>query len=114
MDDGASVRARAHSAAQLRLLRAVWPLLKPGGELLYTTCSILAAENDGVVGTFLFETADAMPADVHRSLPPPVARLEAPPHAPVHAEARPHGGVVFFPSSAHQGGFVALLRKRAS
>jgi 16S rRNA (cytosine967-C5)-methyltransferase len=34
---------------QLRLLRALWPLLSPGGMLLYTTCSILPHENEQVI-----------------------------------------------------------------
>ena len=34
---------------QQALLSGVWPLLKPGGRLLYITCSILREENDDVV-----------------------------------------------------------------
>jgi 16S rRNA (cytosine967-C5)-methyltransferase len=37
------------AAQQLELLRASWPLLRPGGRLLYVTCSVLPAENSGVV-----------------------------------------------------------------
>ncbi len=40
-------------ATQLGLLRALWPLLQPGGLLLYATCSVLRAENATVVGEFL-------------------------------------------------------------
>ena len=52
--------------AQLQgaLLAALWPLLKPGGRLLYVTCSVLAAENDAVVGRFLDTTADARENDM--------------------------------------------------
>lgn len=39
--------------AQLRILQGLWPLLKPGGVLLYATCSVLAAENGAVVERFL-------------------------------------------------------------
>ena len=44
---------------QARLLDAAWPLLRPGGTLLYATCSILAAENAGQVQAFLDRTPDA-------------------------------------------------------
>jgi 16S rRNA (cytosine967-C5)-methyltransferase len=43
----------AFAATQLALLRACWPLLRPGGRLLYATCSVLPAENEAVIGTFL-------------------------------------------------------------
>lgn len=47
------------AALQQRLLAALWPLLAPGGRLLYVTCSVLAAENDEVVARFLETTPDA-------------------------------------------------------
>jgi 16S rRNA (cytosine967-C5)-methyltransferase len=37
---------------QLAILAGLWPALKPGGRLLYVTCSLLAAENDEVVSQF--------------------------------------------------------------
>jgi len=46
-------------ALQARLLDAVWPLLRPGGVLLYATCSILPEENAGQVEAFLARTPDA-------------------------------------------------------
>jgi len=44
---------------QARLLDATWPLLRPGGTLLYATCSILAEENAGQVQAFLARAPDA-------------------------------------------------------
>jgi 16S rRNA (cytosine967-C5)-methyltransferase len=44
---------------QRSLLDNLWPLLAPGGRMLYVTCSVLAAENDAVVGSFIEATADA-------------------------------------------------------
>ena len=41
------------AALQSELLQSVWTLLKPGGQLLYVTCSVLSQENDAVVGRFL-------------------------------------------------------------
>ena len=49
---------------QLELLEALWPLLVPGGRLLYVTCSTLAEENDAVVGRFLGGHGDADEDDV--------------------------------------------------
>ena len=44
---------------QSKMLNALWPLLVPGGRLLYVTCSVLAAENDNVVARFLATNDDA-------------------------------------------------------
>ncbi|KAF1014995.1 MAG: Ribosomal RNA small subunit methyltransferase B [Stenotrophomonas maltophilia] len=44
---------------QAQLLEACWNLLRPGGTLVYATCSILAAENAGQVQAFLRYHADA-------------------------------------------------------
>ena len=44
---------------QLKLLTNLWPLLKPGGYLLYATCSVLRQENDRLVGRFLKQQTDA-------------------------------------------------------
>ncbi|MFT3800647.1 MAG: 16S rRNA (cytosine(967)-C(5))-methyltransferase RsmB [Burkholderiaceae bacterium] len=38
---------------QVQMLAALWPLLGPGGKLLYATCSVFRQEGEGVVGTFL-------------------------------------------------------------
>ena len=46
-------------ATQASLLDALWPLLRPGGTLLYATCSILRAENDAQVRAFLARMPDA-------------------------------------------------------
>jgi len=43
----------ALAATQVRLLDALWPLLKPGGRLVYATCSMLAAENARQIEAFL-------------------------------------------------------------
>jgi 16S rRNA (cytosine967-C5)-methyltransferase len=41
------------ASAQTRLLAATWPMLAPGGTLVYATCSVLRAENESVVADFL-------------------------------------------------------------
>ena len=113
---------------QLRLLRGVWPTLAEGGELLYTTCSLLDDENCDVVRDFLRETPDATTAILRRPGGGAgnkggggggdggggggggggdgfeLTSLTA---------HKPYGGVTFYPSPTHQGGFVSLLRKAA-
>lgn len=66
---------------QTRLLEALWPLLAPGGTLLYVTCSLLPEENHQQIRAFLAHHADAreqpidddlggLPATPGRQLPP--------------------------------------------
>jgi 16S rRNA (cytosine967-C5)-methyltransferase len=51
---------------QQQLLDALWPLLAPGGILLYSTCSVFRCENIGVVEAFMAQQNDAteLPLDV--------------------------------------------------
>jgi 16S rRNA (cytosine967-C5)-methyltransferase len=47
-------------AVQRALLEALWPLLKPGGRLLYVTCSVFRAEGSEQVRAFLEHHTDAV------------------------------------------------------
>jgi 16S rRNA (cytosine967-C5)-methyltransferase len=47
-------------AMQKKILNAVWPLLAPGGLMLYATCSILKQENEQQIDAFLAEHPDAV------------------------------------------------------
>ncbi len=44
---------------QQQILQALWPLLAPGGMLLYCTCSVLPEENDVLIQRFVEEQDDA-------------------------------------------------------
>ncbi|MBB6248913.1 16S rRNA (cytosine(967)-C(5))-methyltransferase RsmB [Rhodanobacter sp. A1T4] len=44
---------------QRRILSALWPLLAPGGRLIYITCSVLRAENEVIVSDLLAQQGDA-------------------------------------------------------
>ncbi|HVT71814.1 MAG TPA: transcription antitermination factor NusB [Lacunisphaera sp.] len=48
-----------HAGQQLQMLEAAARLVKPGGRLVYSTCSIDAEENDGVSRRFLASPAGA-------------------------------------------------------
>ena len=55
------------AAVQARLLDALWPLLRPGGRLLYCTCSVFRAEGEHQAETFVTRHKDAcfMPSPGH-------------------------------------------------
>jgi len=86
---------------QAKLLRTAWGLLAPGGTLLYTSCSVLRAENEAVVGEFLAVTPQA---------------ADRTPEATRHWPARPDGsgpGYLVQPGEAGMDGFYyACLTRR--
>jgi 16S rRNA (cytosine967-C5)-methyltransferase len=68
------------SLLQNRLLTALWGTLKPGGRLLYCTCSVLKAENEARIYQFLSEHSDAkiLPLGEHYGLDRGVGRQRFP------------------------------------
>jgi 16S rRNA (cytosine967-C5)-methyltransferase len=86
------------------LLAAAWPLLAPGGRLVYATCSVLKAENAAQVARFLAANPEA--AEVTES-----ARLFWPVQPPVTG---PGPGVALLTGAADTDGFYyACIEKRA-
>ena len=51
---------------QRSLLVRAWPLLKPGGRMVYSTCSIESHENEHVVQHFVAEHENAAPGNGYR------------------------------------------------
>ena len=47
------------AAIQKNLLKQLWPLVKPGGRLLYCTCSVFKAEGENQAKTFAEHNTDA-------------------------------------------------------
>ena len=85
---------------QARLLSTLWPLLKPGGRLLYCTCSVFKAEGEQQVQAFLAHNTEA-------------TLLPSPGHLLPHFAAR-EGGVRDNQNRDHDGFYYALLEKRAA
>ena len=82
---------------QARLLKALWPLLSPGGRLLYCTCSVFRSEGEDTVQAFLQHNTDA------RMLPSPGHLIpgKIPTGLPVEHNAL----------GEHDGFYYALLEK---
>jgi len=87
------------ASVQARLLAVLWPLLKPGGRLLYCTCSVFRAEGEVQAQTFVAHNKDAVlrPAPGHL-VPQTGAKGNA---VPDNLEGD------------HDGFYYALLEKRA-
>ncbi|WP_413496285.1 16S rRNA (cytosine(967)-C(5))-methyltransferase RsmB [Morganella psychrotolerans] len=51
------------AALQREILEAIWPYLKPGGTMVYATCSVLPEENIHQVNHFLSAHSDAVLTD---------------------------------------------------
>ena len=89
----------ALAAIQARLLNSLWPLLRPGGRMLYCTCSVFRAEGQNQIQTFLAHNTDA-------------AMCESPGHL-VPATGGGDGAVPDNHPGDHDGFYFALLEKRA-
>ncbi len=76
---------RSFARTQAAILDTLWPLLKPGGKLLYATCSVFPEENSAQIDAFLVRQ-------------PNVERL---------SEEQ------LLPEAEHDGFYYALLRKSA-
>ncbi len=88
--------------AQLALLQKALALLKPGGDMVYSTCSVLAGENEAI----LTEALKGFDAEVE-----PIAfpGLETLPQLPTSIP----GTLCLKPDGLYQGFFVAKLSKTA-
>lgn len=83
---------------QAALLKALWPLLKPGGRLLYCTCSVFKGEGDETVQAFLQRNTDAL------LQPSPGHLIPGQPPVGLPVDHNPLG--------EHDGFYYALLEKR--
>jgi len=88
------------AAQQARLLAALWPLLRPGGRLLYCTCSVFRAEGDAQIQAFVAHNSDAV-------LQPSPGHLL--PSGTDNGARLPDN-----PPGEHDGFFYALLQKNST
>ena len=62
---------RQFARTQAAILDALWPLLKPGGRVLYATCSVFVEENQGQIDAFLARHSDGQRLSEEQWLPGP-------------------------------------------
>jgi 16S rRNA (cytosine967-C5)-methyltransferase len=86
------------AAIQRQLLQTLWPLVRPGGRLLYCTCSVFKAEGDEQVKTFVEHNTEALLVPSLGHLRPQTMRV-----APALADNLP---------GDHDGFYFALLEKK--
>ena len=86
------------ASQQSQILAGLWPTLRPGGKLLYATCSVFVAEGAEVVEAFLSQVPDA------RRLP--ISAVFADGREPI-AQLLPTSTA----SREHDGFFYALIEK---
>jgi len=89
------------AARQGDILDALWPLLKPGGRLLYATCSVLREENHDVAAAFLHRHADAIEIRPGGIVPEAVEAASGP-------------GYQLLPGPANTDGFYYALMERSA
>jgi 16S rRNA (cytosine967-C5)-methyltransferase len=97
------------AAAQRRMLQALWPTVRPGGTVLFVTCSVFRIEGPQVIEDFLAVQSDAYEQ--------PIA-LDSVPHLKLQAECDRTGpGVFLLPIAQadrdHDGFYYCLIGKRA-
>jgi 16S rRNA (cytosine967-C5)-methyltransferase len=80
----------AFAVRQGAILDALWQVLRPGGKLLYATCSVFPQENDAVIDAFVVRAGRAM-------------RLPLPDGAAAQG----------LPGAQHDGFYYALIQKQA-
>ncbi len=87
------------AAIQAKLLKALWPLVRPGGRMLYCTCSVFKAEGETQIQTFVQHNTDALilPSPGHLT----------PSNVTSDASLRDNG------MGEHDGFYYALLEKRS-
>ncbi|TKS70268.1 tRNA (cytosine(34)-C(5))-methyltransferase, mitochondrial [Collichthys lucidus] len=74
-------------ALQAQLLRSALTAVRPGGVVVYSTCTLSSSENYSVVETVLNDCPDAEPEDLWEEIAVPLSKYFA--FSPAHAD---HGG----------------------
>ena len=100
------------SYLQQKMITAAWKLLKPGGVLIYSTCTFGPEENEGPVSRHLKHHADAGLEPVDLDIPGRKPGLKSWSGTPFHNDLK--HAVRVLPSPFLEGFFVCRLKKAKS
>ena len=100
------------AALQLEILTRAADLVRPGGRLVYVTCSVLAAENGAVAEAFAASRPDFSPLPIERAAQPPM--LTIPGRLRLAALAGGGHSVQLSPLRSQTDGFYICLFERTS
>jgi 16S rRNA C967 or C1407 C5-methylase (RsmB/RsmF family) len=88
---------REHAKLQQQILKGVIPLLKPGGRLVYSTCTLAPEENE-INAAWILETFPHL--------------KETPIKLPLQGTRPRKHGIAILPSQNHEGFYVASFRAK--
>jgi len=97
------------SYLQQKMLTAAWKVLKPGGVLIYSTCTFGPEENEGPVSRHLKHNVDASIEPIDLDIPGRAPGLKSWDGNPFHPDLK--HAIRVLPSDFLEGFFVCRLRK---
>jgi len=97
------------SYLQQKMLTAAWKVLKPGGVLIYSTCTFGPEENEGPVSRHLKHNVDAAIEPIDLDIPGRAPGLKSWDGQPFHVDLK--HAIRVLPSKFLEGFFVCRLRK---
>jgi len=95
---------------QQKMLSSAWKVLKPGGVLVYSTCTFGPEENEAPISRHLKHNDDALIEQIDLNIPERMSGLKSWDGAQFHPDLK--HAIRIMPSEYMEGFFVCRLRKK--
>lgn len=102
-------RVQKMAYLQQKMITAAWKLLKPGGVLVYSTCTFGPEENEAPISRHLKHNNDASIEEIDLEIPERMPGLKSWDGVPFHPDLK--NAIRIMPSDHMEGFFVCKLRK---